>query len=161
MPRIEINDSPRVLVTKAGFSTDDPGLTEDGKIFDSEWLFGGSLIMAGVYEDTAPASHPGQDYTPYYYSKMLVRTWVSSPITINYPEPLDFIPSITIMPLADPYYWHSNSNPQMGLSLVPSALGGRVNTASVTETGFTIQREPHATSSAYWKFSFIYLVLSL
>lgn len=154
--RVEITDAPRIVVSKAGYNASNPDLPNIRKIFDSDWLFGGSIIMAGVYRDDAPYGDTSQ-LNPGHYTNDQIKTTTSSDIVINFPYTLSYVPAVTLLPLADKYYWNQTTYGK-GLVFAPRCDMNH-STTVVTSSGITVKR--NVWGSGFWmKFSFLYLVMS-
>ena len=153
--RLHLNNK-HMVVSKRGFDATSPTLQEGDKLFDSDWLFSSNIVEAGLYLD--PASYafgkPPQNLIRWDES----TDW-SSPNIINF-TPLDYIPAVTLISLADHRYWAEN-----GMVLFSSEPRIRrsdyYRTGEIRVTNSQIIIPRIKGPSRYYKESFMYLIMAM
>ncbi|WP_439273537.1 hypothetical protein [Pseudochrobactrum sp. HB0163] len=149
----------KLVVAKEGFNASDPSLPDGNKMFDSDWLFASTIVEAGLYLDPAP---PRFKKPPQNLTRWDEKTDWSSPNVINF-TPLDYVPTVMLISLADPRYWAYH-----GMVLLSSEplindpdYYWRTGAITVTESKITIPRIYNRGNGTHCKESFIYLIMAM
>lgn len=160
--RLLLNEN-KLLVSKAGFDAENPSLQQGDKLFDSDWLFSGTVVEAGVHVDQA-------DYTQnkrQNYGQQLVpwneRTNWQGAQTINF-TPLPFIPTVLLLPLSDSRYWGDYNMVLLGADKRNRNFGDeyyRLGEITVTNSAITIPRCYGRAGNWYYREDFIYLIMAM
>lgn len=152
-------DADKLVVAKEGFDASSPSLPEGNKLFDSDWLFSGTIVEAGLHIDRASykwdkrsgGNIGANEATDDSYNQVINFT------------PLPYIPTVTLIPTADPRYWGDRGMVLLGVD--PIELFGRPDDywrngeITVSNSQIVIPR----TRGRSWHFreSFIYLIMAM
>lgn len=101
--RIVLGDG-KLIVSKAGKDASDPTLTPGDMLFNSDWLFSGTIIAAGVYTDSASYFSPPNFNSEGFKARELTND--SFDHIIPFPTTLPYVPTVLLIPLGDSRYWH-------------------------------------------------------
>lgn len=152
-----------MVVSKPGFDASNRSLSEGDKMFDSNWLFSSTIVEAGIHLDQASYKNPkrsapnvGADET---------TDW-SGPQFIDF-APLPFVPTVMLIPLADPRYWPDHNMVLLGVD--PAAMFGRywpneyyrTGEITVTNSRITIPRCYSTGGKWHYRESFMYLIMGM
>lgn len=145
-----------LVVSKRGFDATNPSLPEGDKMFDSNWLFSSSVVEVGLHLDPAPYKYnpPPQNVTRWDEA----TDWSGAQI-INF-TPLDYVPTVMLISVADPRYWANH-----GMVLFTSEPRIRNKdywrTGDITVTNNQITVPRIRGPSRHYKESFIYLIMAM
>lgn len=147
-----------MVVSKRGFDATNPSLPEGDKLFDSNWLFAGTVHEVGIHYDTS-------SYRFTVPPQGLIRwdegtDWDNTQI-INF-TPLDYIPTVLLISLSDPRYWQSKGLVLFGSEPIIANRPNdyyRMGEIRVTKSQIIIPR----VRSPSWRYreSFIYLIMAM
>lgn len=150
----------RLVVSKQGFDASNSSLPEGDKLFDSDWLFSGTVVMAGVHVDQAS-----------YKTKKRNRGIGADEATddsytqvINF-TPQPFIPTVLLLPLSDSRYWSDHSMVLLGVD--KADMWGRPNEywrngeITVTNSQIIIPRCYSKGGKWHYREDFIYLIMAM
>lgn len=155
-----------LVVSKSGFEASNPSLPEGDKLFDSNWLFSSTIIEVGLHQDSAPykwAKRASPTQKPIAADE--ATDW-SGPQYIDF-TPLPFVPTVTLIPTADPRYWDDHGMVLLGVD--PSVLFGRnwpneyyrTGDITITNSRITIPRCYSTGGKWHYRESFIYLIMGM
>lgn len=154
-------DKDHMVVSKPGFDATNPSLSEGDKLFDSNWLFSGTVVAAGLHVDTAGyrLGRPPQSVIPWNEP-----TDTSSTQVINF-DPLPFVPTVLLLPLSDSRYWQQNGMVLLGADKVNRNIPSdyyRTGEITVTNSQIIIPRSKSAASPVwYYREDFIYIIMAM
>ena len=154
-------DADKLVVAKEGFDASNPSLPEGNKLFDSDWLFAGTVVQAGLHIDNA-------DYQNSKKSSPNIPTneqtgW-SNVQVINF-TPLPYVPTVLLIPLSDSRYWNDHGMVLLGAD--PVAFLGRPNeywrTGEITVSNSQIMIPRCYSKGGKWHYreDFIYLIMAM
>lgn len=157
-----LHNKDHLVVSKRGFDATNPSLPEGDKMFDSNWLFSGSVVEVGLHLDQASYRNSkrsrgvGADET---------TDW-SGPQYIDF-TPLPFVPTVILIPLADPRYWPDHNMVLLGVD--PVAMFGRFwpndywrnGEITITNSRITIPRCYSKGGKWHYRESFMYLIMAM
>lgn len=157
--RLLLNEN-KLLVSKAGFDAENPSLEQGDKLFDSDWLFSGTVVAAGLHVDNSPH---GDNKYPGNLIPLAEGTYTASDQIINF-TPLPFVPTVLLLPLSDSRYWQENGMVLLGADKTKANRPNdyyRPNPITVTNSRITIPRVYIRPSNAYYREDFIYLIMAM
>lgn len=151
-----------LVVSKRGFDATNPSLPEGDKLFDSNWLFSGSVVEVGLHLDQASYRNSkrsrgvGADETTDWSGKQYIDF-----------TPLPFVPTVILIPLADPRYWPDHNMVLLGVD--PVAMFGRFwpndywrnGEITITNSRITIPRCYSKGGKWHYRESFMYLIMAM
>lgn len=149
----------KLVVSKAGKDASDPLLTPGDMMFNSDWLFSGAIIAAGVHVDAS--SYALSPYSYAYGYRDQERTTDSYTQVINFP-PQSYIPTVTLIPLGDPRYWNGFGMLLWGNNQYYDGGNYSRGAITITTSQIIIPRvvwEPEKTFKS--RESFIYIVMGM
>jgi len=152
-------EAGKLIVSKEGKDASDPALTPGDMMFNSDWLFSGTIIAAGVHVDTAS----------YGFAKSFaedgfrVNEGTSDTYTqvINFPEQ-NYVPTVLLIPLGDSRYWSDFGM----LLLAPGAFSATTSLVrdapiTVTYSQIIIPRVRNVGNGWRTREDFIYVVMGM
>lgn len=152
----------KLVVSKQGFDAANPSLPEGDKLFDSDWLFSGTVVAAGVHVDQAGyySGRPPQNVIQWD-----VRTWESANQYIYFGS-LSFVPTVLLMPLSDSRYWQENGAVLLGADKKNRNVDyiQRMGEITIDQEKITIPRVRLKNTSGdewYFREDFMYLVMAM
>lgn len=149
-------DKTKMLVTRAGVDAMSPSIAEGDKLFDSTWLFSSTIVECGLHIDNASP----RDGFVEEVIEFGVATNVSTTQYINF-TPLSYVPTVTLIHLADPHYWAQNGMVLLGGEPQNASIS-RMGDVTVTNSRITIPRLRSSGSPTwYYRESFLYLIMGM
>lgn len=157
-------NSDALIVSKPGFDASNPLLSEGDKLFDSNWLFSSTIVEAGIHYDQANYQFPKRASPNQKPIAANESTDWSGPQYIDF-TPLPFVPTVTLITLADPRYWADHGMVLQGIDPVqfykfPNDYW-RTGEITVTNSRITIPRCYSKAGKRYYRESFIYLIMGM
>lgn len=151
-----------LVVSKSGFDATNPSLPEGDKLFDSNWLFSSSVVEVGLHLDQASYRNSkrsrgvGADETTDWSGQQYIDF-----------TPLPFVPTVILIPLADPRYWPDHNMVLLGVD--PVAMFGRFwpndywrnGEITITNSRITIPRCYSKGGKWHYRESFMYLIMAM
>lgn len=152
-----------MVVSKPGFDATNSSLSEGNKLFDSNWLFSGTVVAAGVHVDTASYRYPKRELPSLKLVAADETTGDSFTQTINF-TPLPFVPTVLLLPLCDSRYWGDHGMVLLGADKRNPNFGDeyrRTGTITVTNSQITIPRIYSSGGDDYSREDFIYVIMAM
>lgn len=159
-------NADKLVVAKEGFDASNPSLPEGNKLFDSDWLFAGTIVEAGLHVDKASYSNAkrGSNIGGYSFVATDEVTGDSYTQIINF-SPLPFVPTVMLLPLSDSRYWGDHGMVLLGVDKAdiwgrPSEYW-REGEITVTNSQIHIPRCYSKGGKWYYREDFIYLIMAM
>ena len=152
-------EAGKLVVSKEGKDASSPGLTPGDMLFNSDWLFSGTIITAGVHIDqSSHAFDPYRDENGYSLSNATNERYTQ---VINFP-PQPYVPTVMLIPLGDSRYWNYYGMLLWGpnaMTIVPPDT--RAGNITVSNSQITIPRVTPTNTSVRMREDFIYIVMGM
>lgn len=152
-------EAGKLVVSKEGEDASDPLLTPGEMLFNSDWLFSGTIIAAGVHVDAASYAFAGyHDANGYTARESTSDTYTQ---VINFP-PQPYVPTVMLIPLGDSRHWNYYGmllwGPNARLFVPPDT---RLGDITVSNSQITIPRVRPTNTSVRMREDFIYIVMGM
>lgn len=150
----------KLVVAKEGFDASNPSLPEGDKLFDSDWLFAGNVVQAGLHVDNADYS---RNKRPERYIAWNEPTSWSNVQVINF-TPLPYVPTVLLMPLSDSRYWWDHGMVLLGADKRNRNFGDdyyRTGEITVSNSQIRIPRCYGKDEKKHYREDFIYLIMAM
>ena len=153
-------DEAKLVVAKEGFDASNPSLPEGDKLFDSDWLFAGTIVQAGLHVDNADYR---LDKKPYPRISWNEPTNWSNVQVINF-TPLPYVPTILLIPLSDSRYWHDQGMVLLGADKRNRNFGDeyyRTGEITVSNSQIRIPRCYSKVGKWHFREDFMFLIMAM
>ncbi len=153
-------NADKLVVAKEGFDASNPSLPEGNKLFDSDWLFAGNVVQAGLHVDNADYRF---DKKPDRYIAWNEPTGWSNVQVINF-APLPYVPTVLLIPLSDSRYWNDHGMVLLGADKRNRNFGDdyyRTGEITVNNSQIMIPRCYSKGGKYHFREDFIYLIMAM
>jgi len=154
-------EAGKLIVSKEGKDASDPALTPGDMMFNSDWLFTGTIIAAGVYIDSSNYQFGPESDTQGYRAREYTDDTFAH--VVNFPT-LPYVPTVLLMPLGDSRYWNEFGMLLMGCHKQWGGTGGDIRDGPITVSNsqITIPRLRQG-NSPYRKYreDFLWVVMGM